>query len=146
MSQNFDLQTFTFEGHELRTKTIDGEPWLVAVDVLRALGIEVCPQRGVRSKLDILDPTEKRVERITIQTLDGNSGRKAGNPAPNTTLISESGFYKLTMRAQRSNPTARKFQDWVTKDVLPRIRRDGAYIMGEEKVATGRSRKKTSFP
>jgi prophage antirepressor-like protein len=34
-------------------------------------------------------------------------------------------------------PQARLFQDWVTRDVLPAIRKDGAYIMGEEKVATG---------
>lgn len=34
-------------------------------------------------------------------------------------------------------PQARLFQDWVTRDVLPAIRKDGAYIMGEEKVASG---------
>ena len=32
-----------------------------------------------------------------------------------------SGLYKLTLRAQRSNPNAAKFQDWVTKEVLPAI-------------------------
>lgn len=38
----------------------------------------------------------------------------------------------------RSNkPEARAFQDWVTKVVLPAIRKDGAYVMGEEKVVTG---------
>ena len=34
-------------------------------------------------------------------------------------------------------PEARPFQDWVTRDVLPAVRKDGAYIMGEEKVRTG---------
>ena len=34
-------------------------------------------------------------------------------------------------------PEDKKFQDWVTRDVLPAIRKDGAYIMGEEKVASG---------
>ena len=34
-------------------------------------------------------------------------------------------------------PEARAFQDWVTRDVLPAIRKDGAYVMGEEKVKTG---------
>lgn len=52
-------------------------------------------------------------------------------------LISESGLYKLIMRAQRINPAVVEFQDWVTKVVLPAIRKDGAYIMGEEKVVTG---------
>ena len=47
-------------------------------------------------------------------------------------VISESGLYKLVMRSDR--PDARKFQDWVTHDVLPAIRKDGMYVMGEEKV------------
>ncbi|MBU0563104.1 MAG: hypothetical protein KJ890_06170 [Gammaproteobacteria bacterium] len=50
-------------------------------------------------------------------------------------LISESGLYKLILRSD--NPQARLFQDWVTRDVLPAIRKDGAYVMGEEKVASG---------
>lgn len=44
-------------------------------------------------------------------------------------LISESGLYKLIMRSDK--PQARDFQDWVTRVVLPAIRKDGAYIMGE---------------
>ncbi len=50
-------------------------------------------------------------------------------------IISESGLYKLVMRSDK--PQAKAFQDWVTRDVLPAIRKDGGYIMGEEKVATG---------
>lgn len=50
-------------------------------------------------------------------------------------LVSESGLYKLVMRSRK--PEARAFQDWVTRVVLPAIRKDGAYVMGEEKVATG---------
>ena len=51
------------------------------------------------------------------------------------TLISESGLYKLVMRSDK--PEARQFQDWVTGVVLPAIRKDGSYVMGEEKVRTG---------
>ena len=40
--------------------------------------------------------------------------------APTITLISESGLYKLVMRARQSNPKAREFQNWVTGAVLPR--------------------------
>jgi prophage antirepressor-like protein len=58
-----------------------------------------------------------------------------GSRAPSLTLISESGLYKLVLRSNK--PEARQFQDWVTRDVLPAIRKDGAYIMGEEKVASG---------
>lgn len=41
-------------------------------------------------------------------------------------LISESGLYKLVMRSDK--PEAKRFQDWVTKDALPAIRKDGGYI------------------
>ncbi len=50
-------------------------------------------------------------------------------------IISEAGLYKLVMRSDK--PEARAFQDWVCGVVLPAIRKDGAYIQGEEKVATG---------
>jgi prophage antirepressor-like protein len=48
------------------------------------------------------------------------------------TVISESGLYKYVLRAQRKNPLASFFQDWVTQEVLPRSRKTGSYIMGEE--------------
>lgn len=51
------------------------------------------------------------------------------------TVISESGLYKLIMRSDK--PEARRFQDWVTRDDLPAIHKDGAYIIGKEKIATG---------
>ncbi|MGE4480819.1 BRO-N domain-containing protein [Acidocella sp.] len=53
----------------------------------------------------------------------------------NMNIISESGLYKLVMRSD--NPEARQFQDWVTREVLPAIRKDGMYVKGEEKVRTG---------
>ncbi len=51
---------------------------------------------------------------------------KHGRPS---LCVSESGLYKLIMRSDK--PAARAFQDWVTRDVLPAIRKDGGYIMGE---------------
>jgi len=50
-------------------------------------------------------------------------------------LVSESGLYKLIMRSDK--PAAKRFQDWVTREVLPALRKDGLYVMGEEKVRTG---------
>ncbi|MET4634919.1 BRO-N domain-containing protein [Kaistia defluvii] len=50
-------------------------------------------------------------------------------------LITESGLYKLVMRSDK--PKAKEFQNWVTQVVLPSIRKDGGYVMGEEKLATG---------
>lgn len=60
------------------------------------------------------------------------------------TLISESGLYKLILRSDK--PQAKPFQDWVTRVVLPAIRKDGGYIMGEEKVAKGEMSEKGEGP
>lgn len=59
----------------------------------------------------------------------------SGSHASSYILVSESGLYKLIMRSNK--PEAKEFQDWVTKVVLPAIRKDGAYIEGEEKLASG---------
>lgn len=50
-------------------------------------------------------------------------------------LVSETGLYKFVLRSDK--PEARPFQDWVTRVVLPAIRKNSAYVLGEEKVATG---------
>lgn len=72
-----------------------------------------------------LKPEERSLYRI-----QGSSG---GNP--NTTIVTEAGLYKLILRSDK--PEARAFQDLVTGTVLPAIRKDGMYVAGEEKVATG---------
>ena len=56
-------------------------------------------------------------------------------PNRGATCISEGGLNRLVMRSDK--PEARPFQDWVTDTVLPAMRKDGAYIMGEEKVTSG---------
>ena len=107
--------------------TIDGEPWFAAVDACHFLGMEI--PRGVGPRLRFLANGERRVV-----TLTSSNGPRATN------IISESGLYKLIMRSDK--PEAHAFQDWVTQSVLPAIRKDGGYIMGEEKVRTGRARHK----
>ncbi|WP_425292724.1 BRO-N domain-containing protein [Agrobacterium tumefaciens] len=52
-------------------------------------------------------------------------------------MISESGLYKLIMRSDK--PEARKFQDWVTRDVLPAIRKTGGYLLNEEAPDTAKA-------
>ena len=95
----------------------EGVPWFVAADVCKILGLT-----NTTVALHHLAPAEKTKADLGMR-----------GQWPN--LISESGLYKLIMRSDK--PEARRFQDWVTRDVLPAIRKDGAYIMGEEKVATG---------
>ncbi|WP_237149964.1 BRO-N domain-containing protein [Metapseudomonas otitidis] len=115
-----NVSIFKFENKaEIRLVEIDGSPWFVAKDVCGVLGLTNTSQ-SIRP----LASDEKGVNRI-----DTPGG------AQDLSCISESGLYKLIMRSDK--PVARRFQDWVTRDVLPAIRKDGAYIMGEEKVATG---------
>lgn len=112
------VQLFDFGALTLRVVELDGQPWFMAKDVCAALGLTnasvACKAvgEGECSKLNL-----------------GQRGLGAA------LVISESGLYKLVMRSDK--PQAKAFQDWVTKVVLPAIRKDGAYVMGEEKVATG---------
>ena len=57
-----------------------------------------------------------------------------GQQAPCFSIIAESGLYKLVMRSDK--PQAKKFQDWVTRDVLPTIRKTGQYNVHAAKVAS----------
>lgn len=67
-----------------------------------------------------------------------------GSRAPSYTVISESGLYQLIMRSDK--PEARKFQDWVTRDVLPAIRKTGGYLLNEEARETAKAYDRQSMP
>lgn len=108
---------------------LDGNPWFVAGDVCRALDIHV-RRNGEVNTYQALH--KLRDDEEATHPMGGHSGPRA---VQNVKIISESGLYKLVMRSDK--PQAREFQDWVTRVVLPAIRKDGAYIMGEEKVASG---------
>lgn len=101
-----------FEDQVVRIHDRNGEPWFVAKDVCGVLGL-VNPTEALRA----LDDDEKNTLRIT-------EGIRRGNPEIN--IISESGLYKLVMRSRK--PAAKKFVKWVTSEVLPAIRRNGAYV------------------
>lgn len=108
--------------HNVRVVTIDGALWFVSADVCRALGMALTS--GTAQWTRNLPADEKGM--TSIHTLGG----------PQTlAIVSESGLYRLLMRSDK--PNARLFQDWAAKVVFPSIRKDGAYVMGEEKVATG---------
>jgi prophage antirepressor-like protein len=114
---------------------LDGEPWFVSTDVCRALAMDL--SRGAYQWLRGVGDDEKRLTtygEIDPQITRGATGRGGFRPGTQVTLISESGLYKLIMRSDK--PDAKKFQNWVTKVVLPAIRKDGGYILGEEKVSS----------
>ena len=107
-----EIQRFDFKGAALRTLTDEnGEPWFVAKDVCDILGIDT------NHLGESLDSDEMNTLRIT-------EGNTRGNP--NKTIISEPGLYRLVMKSRK--PEAKKFQRWVTHEVLPQIRKTGGYI------------------
>ncbi|MCE1235671.1 MAG: BRO family protein [Hyphomicrobiales bacterium] len=108
---------------------IDDQPWFVARDVCAILfGTGRDRVAGVAQRLQSLDVAEKVVLKrdrlVSIKLVDANQVGSA-----TLTLISESGLYKLVMRSDK--PQAKEFQNWITKVVLPAIRKDGGYVLGE---------------
>jgi len=103
------LLNFDFNGKDVRVIKKDGEPWFVGKDVCAAIGTRTkdIPQ--------ILDEDEKGVD--TIDTLGGEQAM---------TVISESGLYSLMLRSRK--PEAKVFKKWITREVLPSIRKTGAYL------------------
>lgn len=102
---------------------IDGQPWFVAADVCRVLGLPT--ERGTFMHLKKLDADEKQP--VTPNLVGGHG--------PSVTTISEPGLYKLIQSSNK--PAAKAFDRWVRHEVLPVIRKDGGYIQGEEMVKTG---------
>jgi prophage antirepressor-like protein len=94
---------------EVRTVIIDGEPWFVLKDLCNCL--EINNSRMVSERLD---EDEKGVS--TIDTPGGNQ---------EMSIVSESGLYKVIFQSRKEN--ALKFQSWVTKEVIPKIRKHGIY-------------------
>lgn len=111
-----DLQIFKNpEFGEIRTIEKDGEPWFVGKDVAAALGYE----RPTKAILDHVDDEDK--DEVPIQDSIGRS--------QNTPIINESGLYSLVLSSKL--PTAKKFKRWVTNEVIPSIRKHGAYMTPE---------------
>jgi anti-repressor protein len=107
-----NINTFNFHGNDIRTIIgQDGEPWFVAKDVC-----DVLEMGNPRTSLTLLDEDERN----TVQIVDGNRGN------PNLSIISESGLYSLTLRSRK--PQAKAFKKWITKEVLPQIRKTGVYV------------------
>ena len=117
-----EIMPFMFGESVVRVITDEnGEPWFVAKDVCRVLGLE-----NNRDAVSSLDEDEK----ITVANPDGNP--RAGIPH-RYVVISESGLYALVFRSRK--PQAREFSRWVRKEVLPALRKTGRYeIPGRQPV------------
>ncbi len=109
-----ELQIFkNSEFGEIRTKMISNEPYFMLSDVCRVL--EIKNSRDSKNRLN-----EKGVATTDILT---NGGIQKAD------FINESNLYKLVFQSRK--PQAEKFSDWVTSEVLPSIRKHGAYMSSE---------------
>ena len=123
----------TFENEQfgsIRTKMIDGEPWFVAKDVALALGYK-----------NFRDAIKKHVddEDKGVAKCDSLGGMQS------LATINESGLYSLILSSKL--PSAKDFKHWVTKEVLPSIRKYGAYFTDEtlDRVMENSSEAETLF-
>lgn len=94
----------------VRTILIDGDPWFVAADVCKALELE-----KTNRALSRLDDDEKGAHSVSTP-----GGRQR------MSIISESGLYSLILGSRK--PEARAFKRWITHEVIPSIRKHGAYM------------------
>lgn len=122
------LNTFDFNSNTIRTVEINGDLWFMANDVCSTLGLGM----AAGSSPHLRHLASDQVLHVSKSTL---TSAQVSFPNRGANFISESGLYKLAMRSDMAS--AVPFQDWVTRVVLPAIRKNGGYIAGEEKVATG---------
>lgn len=99
---------------DIRAIEKDGEPWFVGKDVAVALGYSNA------SKAVMVHVDEEDKQKVMLKADSQN-----GNVVTATTLINESGLYSLVLCSKL--PQAKVFKHWVTAEVLPSIRRHGAY-------------------
>lgn len=107
-----ELQIFNFEGKDIRTVIKDNQPWFVGKDVAEVLGYSNS-RKALADHIDIEDKDD-----VTIRDAIGRE--------QTATVINESGLYSLILKSQL--PYAKRIKRWVTSEVLPSIRKYGAYI------------------
>lgn len=96
---------------EIRSLNIEGQPYFVGKDITEVLGYS----NSRKALIDHVDSEDKGVTKC--DTLGGMQ---------DLTIINESGLYSLILSSKM--PTAKKFKRWVTNEVLPTIRKHGAYM------------------
>lgn len=108
-----NLQIFNSEEFgEIRTVTIDGEPWFCLADICRALELGNVSQVKTRLNQDGV---------ITNEVIDSIGRKQIAN------FVNEPNMYRLIFQSRKES--AERFTDWVTTEILPSIRRTGSYEM-----------------
>ena len=104
---------------EIRTVTIDGEPYFVGKDVATVLGYSN-PNEAIQDHVDVEDKLNSK----TLSSFEINLGQRGG------WLINESGLYCLILESELDS--AKRFKKWVTKEILPTIRKTGGYVNSDD--------------
>jgi prophage antirepressor-like protein len=128
--ESFDVKPLLFEGEHLVRTVVghDGDTWFVASDVCRVLEL-----KNPRSSLALLDEDEKGVH-----SMDTPGGIQE------VTIISEPGIYRLVFASRK--PVAERFKRWLAHEVIPSIRKTGAYGQSREEVLPPPFAEKRPFP
>lgn len=106
-----NITVFNFKNSEVRTAQIDGEPWFVAADVCAVLEI-----KNTTQAVQKLDNDERSMLNI------GRQGK--------ANIVNEFGLYGLILMSRKKE--AVQFKRWVIHEVLPQIRKTGAYVPAGE--------------
>lgn len=107
------MQIFDFNGAQVRTIENNGQPWFVLKDICAVL--EIDQVAGIKRRL-----SEEVISNHPLQTAGG---------LQQTTFINEDGLYDVILESRK--PEAKAFRKWITSEVLPTIRKHGAYMTPE---------------
>ena len=114
------ITPFNFNNSEIRLIVRAGEPWFITADVARVLGYRDASNAG-----RVLDDDEKGTH--IVSTPGGDQ---------KVTVINESGLYSAILKSRKEE--AKRFKTWVTSEVLPAIRKTGAYVQPQHKTRAPR--------
>ena len=117
------LQLFNFGGQNLAVKEIKGEVYFNAEQA--AIGLGISQVKNSKTYVQ-WKRVNNYLNNVSAHVRKGENPQKVGKGD----YITESQFYKLAIKA--NNPVAERYQDWVTSEVLPAIRKHGAYMTDEK--------------
>jgi prophage antirepressor-like protein len=110
-----NITPFSFDQHPVRVIDRDGQPWFVATDIAEAL-----EYRDATNMVRNLDDDEADTHIVSTRSDNGIEQDRE------VTIINESGLYSAILRSRKAS--AKRFKKWVTSEVLPAIRKTGAYV------------------
>lgn len=107
-------KVFQYQGKQVRTLSIEGDPWFVAKDVC-----DVLEHSDTSKAVGRLDDDEKLIRTLFV------SGQNR-----EVWIVNEPGLYSLILTSRK--PEARLFRRWITHEVIPSIRKTGGYVANED--------------